>query len=71
MDLELAFSDLAIVERRQERVETSLRRAKPAERQALLREQEARAGLRRGLERDVPLREQDLTVEEARLANNF
>ncbi|MEE8353539.1 MAG: DUF933 domain-containing protein [Dehalococcoidales bacterium] len=71
MDLELAFSDLAIIERRQERVETSLKAATPAERQAFLREQEALAGLRRGLEKDVPAREQGLTAEEVRLVSNF
>ncbi len=50
MDLELAFSDLATIERRQKRVETSLKGAKPAERQGLLREQEALAEARhRGL----------------------
>ena len=40
MNLELVFSDLAIIERRLERIETSLKGAKPTERQVLLHEQE-------------------------------
>jgi len=39
MDLELAFSDLALLERRLERIEVSLKGAKPPERPGLLREQ--------------------------------
>ncbi|MCK5433869.1 MAG: 50S ribosome-binding GTPase, partial [Dehalococcoidales bacterium] len=39
-DAELAFSDLALLERRLERITTSLRGAKQAEHQDLLREQE-------------------------------
>ena len=40
MDLELAFSDMAIIERRLERIGTSLKGAKQSERQGLLREQQ-------------------------------
>ena len=40
MNLELAFSDLAIIERRLERIEISLKAAKQPDRQGLLHEQE-------------------------------
>lgn len=57
MNLELIFSDLAILERRLERLENSLKGAKPPERQNLLHEKDIVAELKRELENDVPLRE--------------
>jgi len=66
IDLELAFSDLAIIERRLERIEISLKGAKPPERQGLLREQERLTKIKADLEKDVPIREQRLTSDEAR-----
>lgn len=71
MNLELAFSDLAIMERRLERIETSLKGAKPPQRQNLLREQEVLARIKAELERDIPVREMGLAPEEARLLSNF
>jgi len=66
MGLELAFSDLAIIERRLERIETSLKGAKQPERQVLLREQELLSKIKAELEKDIPVRELKLTHEEAR-----
>ena len=66
MDLELAFSDLALLERRLERIEVSLKGAKQPERQGLLREQELITKLKADLEKDIPVRELTLTTEEAR-----
>jgi len=71
LDLELTFSDLAIIERRLERLETSLKGAKPAERQGLLREQEILIKFKADLEKDVPIRELTLDPSEARLITNF
>jgi len=71
VDLELAFSDLAIIERRLERIETALKGAKQSERQAFLREQELLVKLKNELENDVPLRELELTVEETRAIANY
>ena len=70
-NLELAFSDLALLERRLERIETSLKGAKPPERQNLLREQEMLMKLKTDLEKDVPIRELGLTTDEARIMANF
>jgi GTP-binding protein YchF len=66
IDLELAFSDLAIIERRLHKIELSLKGAKPAERQSCLREQELLLKLRSELEMDVPIRELSLNPEESR-----
>jgi len=71
MDLELAFSDLAITERRLERIETSLKGAKQPERQHLLHEQEILTRIKADLEKDIPARELNLTAEEAKTIANY
>jgi len=71
MDLELILSDLALLERRLERIEVSLKAAKPPERPGLQREQELLMRLKSELEQDVPLRELTLTVEEARITAGY
>ena len=71
IDLELAFSDLAIIERRLERIEISLKGAKQPERQGLLHEQERLMKIKADLEKDVPIRELKLTSDEARTIANY
>ena len=71
MNLELAFSDLAIIERRLERIEVSLKGAKPPERPGFLREQEIMGKVRTSLEKDIPIREMKLSSEESRALSNF
>jgi ribosome-binding ATPase YchF (GTP1/OBG family) len=71
MNLELAFSDLAILERRLERIDTSLKGAKQPERQVLLQEQETLIKIKADLEKDVPIRELGLAAAEARAIANF
>jgi len=71
MNLELAFSDLAIMERRLERIEIALKGAKPPERQHLLSEQEMLARLKVNLEKDLPIRELELTAEEIKTLANY
>jgi len=71
MNLELAFSDLAITERRLERIETSLKGAKQPERQGLLHEQEMIMKIKADLEKEVPIRELSLTTDEARTIANY
>lgn len=66
MDLELAFSDLALLERRLERIEVSLKGAKPPERPGFLREKELLMKIKGELEKDVPIRELTLTDDEIR-----
>jgi len=71
IDLEIAFSDLALLERRLERIGVSLKGAKQPECQSLLREQEMLMKVKADLEKDVPVRELTLTTEEARAMANY
>jgi hypothetical protein len=71
IDLELAFSDLAIIERRLPRIELSLKGAKQLERQGLLREQEMLMKVKADLEKDIPIRELKLTAGETRVIANY
>jgi hypothetical protein len=67
MDLELAFADLAIIERRLNRLEAEIRSMKPGEREGPARLKELLARLKAGLEHDIPIRAQELTDEDQRL----
>ncbi len=71
MNLELVFSDLVLLERRLERIEVSLKGAKPPERQGLLQEQELLVKIKADLEKDVPIRELALTTAEVRTITNY
>ena len=71
MDLELAFSDLALLERRLERIDRDLKGAKPPEHQGLLREQEILMKVKADLEKDIPIRELGLTADQARIIANY
>ncbi len=71
MDLELAFADLAILERRVERLEAELKGARAGERETRVRERNTLDRLKGELERELPIREQELSEEERRLLANF
>jgi GTP-binding protein YchF len=71
LDLELVFSDLAIMERRLEKLEESLKGARPAERQAAQQEKDILLRLKAGLEADKPIRELPLEPAAARIVNNY
>jgi len=71
INLELTFSDLAILEKRLERIEASLRGAKQLERQGLLREQERLQRIKVDLEKDIPIRELELTADESRTIASY
>jgi len=64
MDLELIFSDLAMIERRLERLEVSLKDPKPSERDPHMREQALLQKIKSGLDKDIPIWQQGLTTEE-------
>jgi hypothetical protein len=70
-NLELALYDLGIISRRLERIETSLKGAKPTERAGFLREQELLTKIKADLEKDVPIRELRLSTEETRTIANY
>ena len=71
IDLELAFSDLAIIERRLKRIEESLKGARSQEREPLLKEAALLERIKKELEREVPLWQQGLTPEEGKLLENY
>jgi len=71
LDLELAISDLAIMERRLEKLETSLKGAKAAERESYSKEQLLLRKIKAELEKDKPIRIQDLAKEELKMLANY
>ena len=70
-NLELTLHDLGIISRRLEKIEESLKAAKPAERQCLLPEQNLLARLKTSLEKEAPIREMGLSADEDRLLTNY
>jgi GTP-binding protein YchF len=71
IDLELAFSDLTILERRLEKIDISLKGAKQPERQSFIREQELLKSIKANLEKDIPAREQGLSPDETKVIANY
>ena len=62
---ELAFADLEVLERAAERLDDNIKKSKPAERQALVRNLDTIQKVRQGIEAGIPLRRQTLTDSEA------
>ena len=71
LNMELVFSDLAILERRLEKLETSLKGAKSGEHQHLLQEKEILLGFKKELQNDKPLRTLNIESAAARLISNY
>ncbi len=71
LNLELALSDLAILERRLARIDDSLKGAKQQERENLLREKATLSQVKATLGKEMPVRDQSLTKEEARMLENY
>ena len=71
LNLELVFSDLAIMERRLEKLETSLKAAKPGERQSYLQEKDIMMRFKGELENDKALRDLNMEAAEIRFINNY
>ena len=71
MNLEVIFSDLAVIEKRFNRIASSIRGAKPEEKPRLLQEQSLLHSLRDALEKDIPIREQTLTEEEEKIISGY
>ena len=71
MQEELAFSDLAILERRVQRIEVGLKGAKGHERDVLLKEGSLLQRIKDDLEREVPVREQPIHPEERDILSNY
>lgn len=71
VNLELMFSDLALSERRLERIEESRNKVKPPEREALLAEAALLGRIKGELEREIPLRAQTFSPEEEKLLRQY
>jgi GTP-binding protein YchF len=71
MNLELVFSDLAIIERRLKRLEDSLKGAKQSERDPILKEQALLQRIKSELEKEVPIWQQSLSGEEIKSLANY
>jgi GTP-binding protein YchF len=71
LNLELIFSDLAIMERRLERLEGSIKAAKPGERAPFLQEKEILLKMKEEMEKDQPIRAQTFDASAARFISNY
>lgn len=71
MDMELAFSDMAIIERRLQRIEVSLKAPKSLQRDLLLKEQALLQKIKANLEKETPLRDTDFSEEESKTIENY
>jgi len=71
INMELTFSDLSILEKRLQKIEHSLKAAKPHEREGLSKEQSILERIKTALEQDVPIREQQLTEDEKKLISGY
>jgi GTP-binding protein YchF len=69
--LELAVSDLAIIERRLARIEESLKGAKSPEHQHLLQEQEILLKIKANLEKDIPIRQLILSPDDTKVIASY
>ncbi len=71
LNMELVFSDLAIIERRLEKLEITLKGAKPQERQSFLHEKDILMQFKSELENDKPIREMAPEPAAARIITNY
>ncbi len=68
---ELAFADLEVMERAVDRLNDGIKKSKPEERPAVVRQLEAVAKVKTALESGTPLRLQQLTESESALIHNY
>ncbi len=72
MDLELAFSDLAVIEKRLPRLDESIKKIKTGpEREAQIFEKEVLEKLNEALGNDIPLRDVELSEEELKAVRGY
>lgn len=71
MDLELAFADLALIEKRVERIREATKAAKPADRDVADRELALLRRIQEGIESELPLRAQQFTDEERKMLTTY
>jgi GTP-binding protein YchF len=71
LDLELTFSDLAIIERRLARLNAEIGKMPTKEREARVVERDLLTRLQAGLEAEIPIRDGELSDEEERLIRGY
>jgi GTP-binding protein YchF len=71
MNMELVFSDLAIIERRFDRIGSVLKSSRSDERQQALQERDLLHLVKDKLENDIPLRQQDLSEDNKHALSKF
>ncbi len=72
MDLELAFSDLAIIEKRLTRLDDSIKKTRPGpEREAFAFEKEVMTKLNEALTNEIPIRDLDLNEDELKAIRGY
>lgn len=71
MDAELAFADLTILERRVQRLNDQMKAAKASDRAQLQQEKDLFERIKGELEKDIPIRKQQLSEEERAVIHHF
>jgi GTP-binding protein YchF len=71
VDLELMFSDMAIIERRLQRIEPEIKKMTAKEKELRILERDVLQRLQEGLEQDIPIRDQELSSDEEKLLRGF
>lgn len=71
MNLELAYSDMGILERRHQRLEDTLKGARAQERDVILKEQALIARIKEGLENETGVRGQQLGPDERKAISGY
>jgi hypothetical protein len=71
LDLELAFSDLGIIERRLNRLEAEIKKMSAKEREVRISERDLLQRLQAGLEDEMPVRDMELSDDEERLIRGY
>ncbi len=71
VDLELMFSDMAIIERRLQRLEPEIKKMAGKEKELRTQERDVLVRLQAGLEENQPIRDQELSDEEAKLLRGY
>lgn len=71
VDLELMFSDMAIIERRLQRIEPEIKKMTGKEKELRVQERDVLTRLQAGLEQNTPIRDQGLSVDEEKMLRGF
>lgn len=71
LDLELMFSDMAIIERRLQRLNSEITKMSTKDKELRIAERDALLRLQTALENEIPVRDTDLSEEEERLLKGY